>query len=69
MFQKTYLEVENAENKLKSEGVLVKNDFRLRGVQERLCEENRDFLKNCHICHIKLKICIFRGLGSHEISR
>ena len=47
----------------------MKNDFGLRGVRERQCEGNRKFLKNCQICHIKLKTRVFRGLGSREISR
>ena len=44
----------------------MKNDFGLRMVRKRQCEGNRKFLKNCHICHIKLKTRVFRGLGSHE---
>ena len=44
----------------------MKNDFGLKGVRERQCEGNEVSLKNCHICYIKLKICIFRGLGSSE---
>ena len=47
----------------------MKNDFGLRGVRERQGEGNREFLKNCHICYIKLKTRIFRELGSREISR
>ena len=46
----------------------MKNDFGLRGVRERLCKGNREFLKNCHIYHIKLKTRVFHGLGSRKIS-
>ena len=47
----------------------MKNDFGLRGVQERQCEGNEVSLKNCHICYIKLKTRIFHELGSREISQ
>ena len=44
----------------------MKNDFGLRGIRKRQCEGNRKFLKNYHICHIKLKTSVFYGLGSRE---
>ena len=46
----------------------MKNDFGLRGVRERQCEGNEVSLKNCHICYIKLKTCVFHRLGSRDIS-
>ena len=47
----------------------MKNDFGLRGVRERQCDGNEVSLKNCHICYIKQKTHVFRGLGNREISR
>ena len=51
--EKTYLEVGNAENKLESDGVWVKNGFGLREVWRMQCEGNKSVLKTCHICYIK----------------
>jgi len=42
----------------------VKNGFRLKGVQESLSEGNESVLKTYHICLMKLKTRVFRGLGS-----
>ena len=69
MFRKTYLEVILQRFLLENEEVWVKNGFGLKGVRESLSEGNENDLKTYHICLIKLKTRIFRGLESHEISR
>ena len=47
----------------------MKNGFGLKGVRESLSEGNENDLKTCHICLIKLKTHVFRGLENCEISR
>ena len=41
-------------------------DFGLKRVRESLSKGNESVLKTCHICLIKLKKCIFHGLGSNK---
>ena len=68
MFKKTYLEVILQRFVLENDRG-VKISFGLRGVRERQSEGNRECMKNCPICLIKLKTRVFCRLGSHKISR
>ena len=69
MFQKTYLDVDFAKNKLEIDGVLKENQFWVEiGSREAMRGKYRVFEKLSHQPY-KTENTHFCGLGSREISR